>query len=222
MAEFEIIAINYEQRRLEHFKEQKAAAESKLKYWMSRKKHCSNSHEWLPFEEKCSECGDLINFYANAIAVFERSLGNEEQRDLAEKLRKHAEWAHANELETPITLGDDLEAAANMIEQLKATAETSSAQAALCDVTMERCDQLQKELEQVKQELDGLTCMLTAAESAAETYKRERDAAIADIPRACGYCKHYVESTHQCTNSLPCAHVSGVNTRWQWRGAKGD
>lgn len=81
-------------------------------------------------------------------------------------------------------------------------------------------ESLTAELEQVKQELDGLTFMLTAAESAAETYKRERDAAIADIPRACGYCKHHVESTHQYTNSLPCAHVSGVNTRWQWRGTK--
>ena len=145
MAEFEIIAINYEQRRLEYFKQQKAAAERKLKYWISRKKHRNSSHEWLPIEEKCSECGDLINFYANAIAVFERSLGNEEQRYLAEKLREHAEWAHANELETPITIGDDLEAAANTIEQLKATAEASSAQAAMYDVTIERNGQLQNE-----------------------------------------------------------------------------
>ena len=114
MTEFNIVSLNYEQRRLEHFKEQKAAAERKLKYWMSRKKHCSNSHEWLPIEEKCSECGDLINFYTNAIAVFERSLGNEEQRHLAEKLREHAEWAHANEWETPITLGDDLEVIGNV------------------------------------------------------------------------------------------------------------
>lgn len=153
MAEFEIIAINYEQRRIEYFKQQKAAAERKLKYWMSRKKHVSNPHEWLPIEEKCSECGDLINFYANAIAVFERPLGNEEQRNLAEKLREYAEWAHANEWETPICLGDDLESAAGMIELLKATAEESSAQAAMCDVTMERCDQLQNELEYVKREI---------------------------------------------------------------------
>lgn len=184
MTEFNIVSLNYEQRRLEHFKEQKAAAESKLKYWMSRKKHCSNSHEWLPIEEKCSECGDLINFYANAIAVFERSLGNEEQRDLAEKLREHAEWAHANELETPITLGDDLEAAANTIEQLKATAEASFAQAAMCDVTMERCDQLQKELEQVKRERDALVEDIERAESAAEDMRNLLDA---DVHPNCSY-----------------------------------
>ena len=74
MAEFEIIAINYEQRRIEYFKQQKAAAERKLQYWMRRKKHVRNSHEWLPIDEKCSECGDLINFYANAIAEFALTL----------------------------------------------------------------------------------------------------------------------------------------------------
>lgn len=194
MIEFNIVSLNYEQRRLEHFKEQKAAAESKLKYWMSRKKHCSSSHEWLPIEEKCSECGDLISFYANAIAVFERSLGNEEQRHLAEKLREHAEWAHANEWETPITLGDDLEAAANTIEQLKATAEASSAQAAMCDVTMERCDQLQKELEHVK---------------------RERDAAVMDLRSETYYCE-------TCANYTPGYFCLGCRNKsnWQWRGVK--
>lgn len=37
---------------------------------------------------------------------------------LVEQLREHAEWAHANEWETPITLGDDIEEAAKMIEKL--------------------------------------------------------------------------------------------------------
>ena len=36
--------------------------------------------------------------------------------NLANALREHAEWARANEWETPITLGDDLAEAADLIE----------------------------------------------------------------------------------------------------------
>lgn len=35
---------------------------------------------------------------------------------LVNLLREHAEWARANEWETPITLGDDLAEAADLIE----------------------------------------------------------------------------------------------------------
>ena len=37
-------------------------------------------------------------------------------QNLVEVLREHAEWAQANEWETPITLGDDLAEAADRIE----------------------------------------------------------------------------------------------------------
>lgn len=37
-------------------------------------------------------------------------------QDLVNALREHAEWAQANEWETPITLGDDLTKAADLIE----------------------------------------------------------------------------------------------------------
>lgn len=36
--------------------------------------------------------------------------------NLVNALREHAEWARANEWETPITLGDDLAEAADLIE----------------------------------------------------------------------------------------------------------
>ena len=36
--------------------------------------------------------------------------------NLVKALREHAEWARANEWETPITLGDDLTEAADRIE----------------------------------------------------------------------------------------------------------
>ena len=40
-----------------------------------------------------------------------------DHKKLILNLRKHAEWAEANEWETPIMLSDDLKEAADMIEQ---------------------------------------------------------------------------------------------------------
>lgn len=40
-------------------------------------------------------------------------------KELVEKLREHAEWASANEWEAPITLGDDLRAAADVLEAMR-------------------------------------------------------------------------------------------------------
>ena len=57
----------------------------------------------------------------------------------------------------------------------------------------------------------------------------ERDAAIKDIPRACGYCKNYndqpkiEESKHGTLVTYcekECHNISGINTGWEWRGAK--
>lgn len=39
----------------------------------------------------------------------------DEAKKLVENLHEHSDWAHANEWETPITLGADLDAAADMI-----------------------------------------------------------------------------------------------------------
>ena len=46
----------------------------------------------------------------------ERNVKGMNDQDLANALREHAEWARANEWETPITLGDDLAEAADRIE----------------------------------------------------------------------------------------------------------
>ena len=46
-----------------------------------------------------------------------------ETKELIQELRSDAEWAHANEWETPITLGDHLDAAADAIEALLAEVE---------------------------------------------------------------------------------------------------
>lgn len=40
-------------------------------------------------------------------------------KELVEKLREHADWAGANEWEAPITLGDDLRTAADVLEAMR-------------------------------------------------------------------------------------------------------
>ena len=51
-----------------------------------------------------------------------------ESKELIQELRSDAEWAHANEWETPITLGDHLDAAADALAALLAvTAERDAA-----------------------------------------------------------------------------------------------
>ena len=82
--------------------------------------------------------------------------------------------------------------------------------------------QLESNDSQVKKALsDNGFASLEAFLQAYNQVKAERDAAIKDIPRACAYCKHYVhKKTHLCRSKYPCAHVSGVNTRWEWRGVQ--
>ena len=46
----------------------------------------------------------------------ERNVKDMRGQNLVNALREHAEWARANEWETPITLSDDLTEAADLIE----------------------------------------------------------------------------------------------------------
>lgn len=50
----------------------------------------------------------------------ERDMQTMNDQDLVNALREHAEWAEANEWETPITLGDDLAEAADRLENQNA------------------------------------------------------------------------------------------------------
>ena len=59
-----------------------------------------------------------------------------ESKELIQALRADAEWAHANEWETPITLGDHLDAAAYALEALLAEVERQAEK--LASVTAER------------------------------------------------------------------------------------
>ena len=57
-----------------------------------------------------------------------------ENTELIKALKEDAEWAHANEWETPITLGDHLDAAADALAALlSVTAERDAAQTSLFD-----------------------------------------------------------------------------------------
>jgi membrane protease subunit (stomatin/prohibitin family) len=60
--------------------------------------------------------------------------------ELIKALKEDAEWAHANEWETPITLGDHLDAAVNALESLQAQLAQSQRreQAAVEDAKQER------------------------------------------------------------------------------------
>ena len=54
-----------------------------------------------------------------------------ETKELIQALRADAEWAHANEWETPITLGDHLDAAADRLAAYEDTGLTPEELAAL-------------------------------------------------------------------------------------------
>ena len=74
----------------------------------------------------------------------------------------------------------------------------------------------------------GIRAMMRDALAYIAQLEAERDAAIKDIPRACGYCKHYYNPPVFEETALgikvsycekDCYNVSEVNAGWEWRGA---
>lgn len=94
------------------------------------------------------------------------------------------------------------------IQQLEAS--YSQVSKALCGKENATLDEILQAISQVKSELAAV--------------KRERDAAVKDIARACGYCKWYeithngCTPDHDCKNENGCLNISGTNTGWEWRG----
>ena len=70
-------------------------------------------------------------------------------------------------------------------------------------------------LEQIVAEYNVLNNTLGEVLIEYHKVKKQRDAAIACLPKACGYCKHYIGLT---CNNKDCRVISGVNTGWEWRG----
>lgn len=120
----------------------------------------------------------------------------EEVKRVVAGLREDLEWARANEWETPITLGDHLEEAADLIESLF------------------------EELEQVKRERDGLNILLMQAQSMLDTRTRERDAAVEDIDRWCGTCAHSYLNDKSIDQCKFAGDKCVKRSYWQWRGVK--
>lgn len=75
-----------------------------------------------------------------------------------------------------------------------------------CTLSYDAAMTLVEELEQVKQERDGLSIMLTSATSAAETYKRERDAAVEALRTKAYYCE-------TCAHYTPGYFCSGCRNK---------
>lgn len=111
-------------------------------------------------------------------------------QELVKALREHAEWARANEWETPITLGDDLAEAAGRIE----------AQA--------------KEIEKLRGQNKQLreAAALVAKESAELLERNYVMSIIADIRKAgktwmcqyCAHCKGIVSGMADCDSKKRC------------------
>lgn len=85
----------------------------------------------------------------------------------------------------------------------------------ICKQVINLIESLSAQLDQVTQERDGLSIMLTSATSAAETYKRERDAAVEDmiLGRICATCRD-----HNNPATSKCAGCLSWHSNWQWRG----
>lgn len=88
-----------------------------------------------------------------------------------------------------------------------------------------KTDKLQSSMGQVQKALqDNGFQTLEKLLQAYSQVKRERDAAVACIPRSCGFCKWHELSfngltpDHDCKNPEKCLNISGINTGWEWRG----
>lgn len=87
---------------------------------------------------------------------------------------------------------------------------------------LEYIQQLEAELEQTKRERDGLSIMLTSAQSAAETNKRKLDAALADMKAiaektgCCHCCAHHPDMNPD--GSCDQFDPQNPGECWEWRG----
>ena len=131
----------------------------------------------------------------------------DEAKLIVEALREDAEWAHANEWETPITLGDHLEAAADLIESLSAELERAQA---LAEARLKRKNMYRERSARSLFEKIAL-------ENELRKVKRERDAAVEDM-KIHKFCHHCVEGDRESERCYSCDH----KCNWQWRGARED
>lgn len=86
-------------------------------------------------------------------------------------------------------------------------------------------EELSANLEAAKEREKGLSILLTSAQSAAETYKRERDAAVADMKIGAESFMCDVCAEHESDNGYGvgrCVHSKDHECFFEWRGLKDD
>ena len=107
----------------------------------------------------------------------ERYVNGMNDQDLVNALREHAEWARANEWETPITLGDDLVKAADRIE----------AQA-------KEIEKLRGQNRQLMLERNYVMSIIADVRKAGKTW----------MCQYCAHCKGIVSGMADCDSKKPC------------------
>lgn len=103
-------------------------------------------------------------------------------QELVNALREHAEWAQANEWETPITLGNDLVEAADRIE----------AQA-------KEIEKLRGQNRQLILERNYAMSIIADVRKAGKTW----------MCQYCAHCKGIVSGMADCDSKMPCAMPYG-------------
>ena len=124
-----------------------------------------------------------------------------ETKELIQALRLDAEWAHANEWETPIMLGDHLDAAADALEALLAEVGRLNSE-----------NEAMQSIVRHAEELDEQLAAVTA----------ERDAAVNDLRGKCQYCaRQPMRRLSDGQLDALCATCQEYNKcNWKYRGAR--
>lgn len=160
----------------------------------------------------------------------------DEAKRLADALREDAEWACANEWETPITLGDNLNEAANLIESLSTELEQVKTVKRACGradnyggVTMTELNLIEyngeRKLLHVREDIRVLVQSYNAAvrkinQLEDRVKKLEQEAAVEELKGDlfCWTCAHYGDGDYISNDCLDCTN----RCNWQWRGVKGE
>ena len=167
-----------------------------------------------------------------------------ENAELIKSLKEDAEWAHANEWETPITLGNHLDAAADALEMADAKMHEQDLRiadlVAHLNAEQAKVARLVAENEELKRRLDeniGASKLWNqkyynlAAEKLDTTYahicdllaasqRRER-AAVEDLKRFSACCQCNANIDGSCCDMFDgTAENKYFCSNWQWRGSQ--
>ena len=109
--------------------------------------------------------------------------------NLVNALREHAEWAQANEWETPITLGDDLTEAADRIEAAEEYAL----------VLKKEIEKLRAQNRQLMLERNYVMSIIADVRKDGKTW----------MCQYCAHCKGIVSGMADCDSEKPCVMPYG-------------